>query len=111
MDRKTREALDAIEKIKAPGDTIYEISRKEKKSAGFVLWDMLFDNILSTSNSLMKDKVMYLLASEKSGKILEIEHGKITNTVEIPSWTSEQKDHFKKVIIDNYVYKKFRKLT
>jgi hypothetical protein len=111
MDRKTSEALNAIEKIKAPSDVIYEISRKEKKSGWYVLVDMLFDNLLSTSNSLMKDKVMFLVASEKSGKIVEIENGSIRTTVEVPGWTSDKKENFTKVIIDNYVYKKFRKIT
>lgn len=30
MDKKTKEALEVIEKIKEPNDVIYEIIRKEK---------------------------------------------------------------------------------
>jgi hypothetical protein len=36
MDRKTRESLDAIEKIKSPDDIIYEIFRTEKGQDGFI---------------------------------------------------------------------------
>ena len=39
---------------------------------------------------------MYLLASEKSGKIIEVENGHITNQSEIPDWTIDKKVKFKK---------------
>ena len=111
MDRKTREALDAIEKIKSPDDIIYEVFRSEKRSGWFHFWDIVFDVIPSTTTKLMHNKVMYLLASEKSGKIIEVENGNITNITEIPDWTSDKKENFKKVIIDNYIYKKFKKIA
>ena len=111
MDRKTREALDAIEKIKSPDDIIYEVFRTEKRSGWFHFWDIVFDIIPSTTTKLMYDQVMYLLASEKSGKIIEVENGNITNIIDIPDWTSDKKVKFKKVIIDNYVYKKFKKIA
>ncbi|MDQ0231659.1 hypothetical protein [Metabacillus malikii] len=110
MDKKTRQALEAIEKVKSPGDVVYEVFRTEKKSGMFQFLNILFESIPSASSSLMNDKVMYLLASEKSGKILEIENGVIRNTTEVPNWTSDQKDKFKKVTIDNHVYKKFKKI-
>jgi hypothetical protein len=111
MDRKTREALDAIEKIKLSDDITYEIFRTGKRSGWFHFWDIVFDVIPSTTTKLMYDKVMYLLASEKRGKIVEIENGNITNTIEIPNWTNDKKVKFKKVTIDNYVYKKYKKIT
>ena len=111
MDRKTREALDAIEKIKSPDDIIYEVFRTEKRSGWFHFWDIVFDVIPSTTTKLMYDKVMYLLASEKSGKIIEVENGNIANITEISDWTNDKKVKFKKVIICNYVYKKFKKIA
>ena len=54
---------------------------------------------------------MYLLASEKRGQIVEIENGKITNIIEVPNWTNDKMVKFKKIIIDNYVYKKFKKVA
>ena len=54
---------------------------------------------------------MYLLASEKRGQIVEVENGNITNIIEIPNWTNDKKVKFKKVTIDNYIYKKYRKIT
>ena len=111
MDRKTREALDAIEKIKLSDDIIYEIFRTEKRSGWFHFWDIVFDVIPSTTTKLLYDKVMYLLASENRGQIIEVENGNITNIIEIPNWTNDKKVKFKKVIIDNYVYKKFKKIT
>lgn len=54
---------------------------------------------------------MYLLASESRGQIIEIEHGKITNELEVPHWTSDKKENFKKVTIDQYVYKKYKRIT
>ena len=111
MDKKTIEALEAIEKIKKSDDIVYEIARKEKKSGLFHFMDFWVEGILSTGNSLMKDKVMYLIASEDNGKIVEIENGKIINTLEVPDWKSEMKETFKKVVIDDYVYKKFRRIS
>lgn len=111
MDRKTREALDAIEKIKQSDEIVYEIFRTEKRSGWFHFWDIVFDVIPSTTHKLMYDKVMYLLASEISGKIIEVENGMITNIIEIPNWTKEEKVKFKKVMIDNYVYKKFKRIA
>ena len=72
MDRKTREALDAIEKIKLSDDIIYEIFRTEKRSGWFHFWDIVFDVIPSTTTKLLYDKVMYLLASENRGKLLKL---------------------------------------
>ncbi len=111
MDRKTREAIDAIEKIKASDDIIYEVIRSEKKSGWFHFWDIVFDIIPSTTIKLTHNKVMYLLASEENGKIIEVENGMITNTIEIPDWTTDNKERFKKIIIDNYLYKKFKKIA
>jgi len=111
MDKKTKEALDAIEKIKSQDDIIYEIFRTEKRSGWFHFWDIVFDVIPSTTTKLLYNKVMYLLASEKSGKIIEVENGHITNTIEIPDWTSDKKAKFNKVMIDNYIYKKFKKIA
>ena len=106
-----QEALDAIEKIKLSDDIIYEIFRTEKRSGWFHFWDIVFDVIPSTTTKLMYDKVMYILASEKRGQIVEVENGNITNIIEIPNWTNDKKAKFKKVIIDNYVYKKFKKIA
>ena len=111
MNRKTREALDAIEKIKLSDDIIYEMFRSEKRSGWFHFWDIVFDVIPSTTTKLLYDKVMYLLASENRGQIIEVENGNITNIIDIPHWTNDKKVKFKKVIIDNYVYKKFKKIT
>ena len=111
MDKKTKEALDAIGKIKSPDDVIYEIFRTEKRSGWFHFWDIVFDVIPSTTTKLLYDKVMYLLASDKSGKIIEVENGHITNTIKINDWTSDNKVKFKKIMIDNYIYKKFKKIA
>ena len=111
MDKKTKEALDAIEKIKSQDDIIYEIFRTEKRSGWFHFWDIIFDVIPSTTTKLLYNKVMYLLASEKSGKIIEVENGHITNIIEIPDWTSDKKAKFNKIMIDNYIYKKFKKIA
>ena len=91
MATKTREALDAIDKIKSPDDIIYEVFRTEKRSGWFHFWDIVFDVIPSTTTKLMYDKVMYLIASEKSGKIIEVENGNITNITDVPDWTSDKK--------------------
>ena len=111
MDKTTREALDAIETIKLPNDSIYEVIRTEKRSGWFHFWDIVFDVIPSTTTKLLYNKVMYLLASENRGQIVEVENGSITNTIEIPHWTSDKKVKFKKVIIDQYIYKKFKKIA
>lgn len=111
MDQKTREALNVLEKIKSPGDIIYEIFRTEKRSGWFHFWDIIFDIIPSTTTKLLYNKVMYLLASDKSGKIIEVQNGKITNITTVPNWTSDKKTNFKKVTIDNYIYKKFKEIA
>lgn len=54
---------------------------------------------------------MYLIASDKSGKIIEVENGNITNIIDVPDWTSDKKANFKKVIIDNYIFKKFKEIA
>lgn len=111
MDKKTREALDVINKVKSSGDIIYEVIRSEKRSGWFHFWDTVFDVIPSTTIALLNNKVMYLLASEKSGKIIEVENGTITNITEVPDWISDKKENFKKIVIDNYIYKKFKKIS
>ena len=111
VDRKTKEAIEAIEKLKSQDDIIYEIFRTEKRSGWFHFWDIVLDVIPSTTTKLLYDKVMYLLASEKNGRIIQVENGSITNIIEIPNWNSGEKTKFKKITIDNYVYKKFKKIS
>ena len=110
MDKKTKDALEVIEKIMSKNDVVYEVFRSEKKSGLFYFWDIIFESTLSMTNSIKNDKVMYLLAAEKSGKLLEVENGNIKNIIEVPNWTRNNKENFKKVIIEDYVYKKFRRL-
>lgn len=111
MDRKTIEILAEIEKIKSPNDIVYEVIRTEKRSGWFYFWDIVFDLIPSTTTKLLYDKAMYLLASDKSGKMIEIQNGKITKITDIPNWTHNKKLNFNKIIIENYIYKKYRKLA
>jgi len=111
VDKKTRGAIEEIKKIKSPDDIIYEVFRSEKRSGWFHFWDIVFDVILSTTTKLFDNKVMYLLASENSGKIIEVKNGTITNIMEIPDWRSCKKENFRKVIIDNYIYRKFKKIA
>ena len=54
MDKKTREALDVINKVKSSDDIIYEIFRSEKRSGWFHFWDTVFDVIPSTTTKLLK---------------------------------------------------------
>lgn len=112
MDKKTKEALATINKIKmSSDDVVYEIFRTEKRSAWFHFWDIVFDMIPSTTTELLNNKVMYLLASESKGQIIEIENGEMIDIIDVPNWTAEQKDKFKKVVIDKYIYKKFKKIS
>ncbi|NMD72655.1 hypothetical protein HHO41_20675 [Bacillus sp. DNRA2] len=111
MDRKTRQILAEIEKIKSANDIVYEVFRTEKRSGWFYFWDIIFDVIPSTTTKLLYDKVMYLLASDKNGKIIEVQDGKITKITDIPNWTQDTKVNFKKIIIENNIYKKYRKLA
>lgn len=107
MDKKTKEALDLIEKIKEPNDFVYGIIRKEKKSRLYHLFDFMLDLIPSTVDPIINDKTM-LIASEKNGTIVEISHGKIVSNLDVPNWINNRKDNFKKVVIQNYIYKKYR---
>ena len=100
-----------INKVKSSDDIIYEVFRSEKRSGWFHFWDTIFDVIPSTTTKLLNNKVMYLLASEKSGKIIEVENGTITNITEVPDWISDKKMNFNKIVIDNYIYKKFKKIS
>ncbi|WP_342463253.1 hypothetical protein NST62_06895 [Ureibacillus sp. FSL K6-8385] len=90
MDRKTKEALDIIEKIKSSDDYVYELIRKPKRSGWFHFWDMMFDLVPSLADSLKNNKTVYLIASDSKGEIVEIEQGNIVNTVSVPLITMSQ---------------------
>lgn len=77
---KIEEVLKILEGKKlSPNDVIYELFRSEKKSFLFHLWDMIFDTILSTKQQLFEDKVIYPVASDTRGQLIEIENGKIVS--------------------------------
>lgn len=45
MDKKTKEALDVIERIKLPNGVIYEVIGKEKRSTLFSFWNIILDSV------------------------------------------------------------------
>lgn len=110
MRKKTKDVLAAIEKLKERNDVVYEVFRKERKSGWWHFWDIILDSALSFYQDLTGNKVFYLLASDDKGTILDIKNGKIVEEISVPDWSKEQKHHFKKAVIGDYVYKKFRKL-
>lgn len=109
MDLITRQSL---EKIKHDDEIIYEVfkSKKSKGRLNFlgIIVDLLFDFLPFEVNNR---EVVYLLASTKRGRIIDVYNGNISSIVEVPRWTSDKKDNFKKVTIDNYIYKKFKKIA
>ena len=108
LEYSTREML---KQFTQPTDIIFEVFKKPKRSFLFHVWDTFFDLIPSTSGSLLNDKVVYLIASEKSGKFVEIKNNKIVNETIIPSWDPAMKNSFKKITINNFVYKKYREIS
>ena len=100
-----------IEQRRRPGDAVYELLRNPKRLFIFQIWDTLFDLIPSKTDSLQNDKAVFLLASIKYGRIIEIEDNKIVNEIFIPNWISDMKSKFKKTTINNCVYKKYRKIS
>jgi|SRR5690625_5205267 len=103
-----------LAKVKQPDDIIYEVYRTEKRSGWFHFWDFIMDMIFDIASPLTEEKmanskIMYLIAADNSGQIVEIENDTITQTIEIPIWTSQQKDKFKRVV-DKHVYRKVKRL-
>src|SRR5690625_1049608 len=104
-----------LAKIKQPDDIIYEVYRTEKRSGWFHFWDfimdMLFDTTTPLANEKMTDsKILYLVAADNNGQIVEIKNGHITQTIEVPGWTSRHKHKFKRIVIEKHVYRKVKKL-
>ncbi|MER2000447.1 MAG: hypothetical protein ABS882_11780, partial [Lysinibacillus sp.] len=94
-----------------PTDIIYEVFKKPKRSFVFHIWDTLFDLLPGVTDSLLNDKVVYLIASENSGKFIEIDNNRIVYETIIPNWSPTMKNSFKKITINNFVYKKYRKIS
>ncbi|MBO1003864.1 hypothetical protein [Pseudogracilibacillus auburnensis] len=110
MNKKTKEALDAMEHLRTPGDVVYVVMKRQKRSFLFHLWDtFIADTILSTVSD-MKFKMMFLLATDEEGKLIEVKNGTISEMMNVPNWRYDDKEHFKKVTIENFMYKKVEKL-
>lgn len=102
---------EMLKQITQPNDIIFEVFKKPKRSFIFHVWDTLFDLVPGVTDSLLNDKVVYLIASENSGKFIEIDNNRIVNETIIPDWSPAMKSSFKKMTIDNVVYKKYRKVS
>ncbi len=102
--------LNIIKNYANSDDIIYEVFQSKKKSFIFHIWDMIFEDLLSSASAIHNHAMLYLIASETEGKLIEVKNGTVIKSVSIPDWTSDQKYHFKKVVLDRYVYKKYRQV-
>lgn len=94
-----------------PTDNIFEVFKIPKRSFIFHVFDAFLDLIPGVTDSLLNSKVIYLIASENSGKFIEINNNEIVNETIIPNWSPTMKNSFKKITINNFVYKKYRKVS
>lgn len=92
--------LNIINKYKKEGDTIYEVSKKQKRN----LITILLDFFLKIEPEKLGKS--YLIATINEGVIVDISEMDTVNVHKIVEWTPELKKKFKKIEIDDYIYTK-----
>lgn len=101
--------LNILEKMKTSDeDIIYEVVREDYRNLFEVFKDFFKRIFSSKPNEQNNPKIIYLIASDKEGRFVEIENGVIVDIMHIIEWTCDLKNNFKKVIIEDYTYKKYR---
>ena len=110
MDKETRKAMAIVSKTKTNDDYVYVLKKKEIRTGWSLVWYTIYHLIPSISNPILLEEKIYLLASQKRGKIIEAENGEIVYRFNVPNWQPDQKENFENVIIGNFFYKKIKKL-
>lgn len=94
--------LKIINTYKKEGDIVYEVSKKEKRNFITIVVDFLLQ-VESESETLA-----YLIANRKEGTIIEISEEGQVQIHNIVEWSSDLKEKFKKIEIEDYIYTKKR---
>lgn len=109
MNSQTKKMLKRIEPLISSEKTvIYEGFQNKKRSLILHLWDMIFDELLSLKD-IIDHRLYYLIASNDEGILVKISQNEIEETITIPHWSSDQRDNFKKVVIDQHIYRNVSK--
>ena len=106
---KEAEIRAIVQLLAQRGDVVYEVLKKPKQSLLFHLWDKMSHLVPHVVDALY-ERDIFLIASEHSGKFVEIEDGKVVKQTIIPNWKPKLKHHFTSIALDGYVYKKYREL-
>lgn len=106
---KEAEIRAIVQLLAQQGDVIYKVLKKPKHSKLFRLWDRLTQFVPHVMDAL-DERDIFLIASEHSGKFVEVQDGKVIKQTIIPNWTQAMKHEFTTLTLGGYVYKKYREL-
>lgn len=107
---KPIEALELLQPFKTNEDVVYEMIKRKKRSfITNVITTILPE--LYTGDLLVNDKIVYLIANKKEGKIIEFNDKKVSNITNIPNWVLGDKKPKYKTILDGYMYLRLTKIS
>lgn len=112
MSTNEKQCLDLLRSKVKQEDEVYEVIRRKKTTLKSILLDILIDPIISGVSNIKESMIkIYLVASEQEGNLYVFEKGKDVSIISIQGWEKKDKESFKSVVIQGYVYKKYRKVT
>lgn len=111
---RNEKALQTLEDYRNPGDAIYELKRRDTAPWWkYVLDFVLLDGVFYFNRNRMTNVVMpfYLVATDSDGTILQIDNGRVADTIPIPEWDPAMKENFQSVTVDGFTYRRAARLT
>lgn len=106
--------LTALEPLRHPGDAVYSLVRRERRSflkefIDVVLAEGLFGNTKDLADNTSAP--FFLVASEQGGTIVRVRDGEVVDTLRVGTWSPADKETFKSVNINGHNYRKVARLA
>ena len=94
-----------------PGDTVYVVSHRPERSLSVKLLDLLAGGAVDLAGEYAGGAFRYLVATDRAGEIYRIDRDEPVKICEIPQWSADRKDSFRRATVDGICYKSIRKVS
>lgn len=108
--RNYEQILIAVKQCATADEVVYEVLKSKKRNFIEGLVDLFLDNAMTVADSLKQKNNLFVLISNESTRIVEWNKNGLVSTQKCP-YSNLDKDGFKRVVVDGYVYKKYKKIV
>lgn len=101
--------LTAVKSIATTDEVIYEVLKSKKRNFIEGLVDLFLNNAMTVADALKQRNILFVLIANEDARIVEMNEQGVVSTKQCIN-SNLDKDGFKRVVVDGYVYKKYKKI-